>query len=58
MMIANGGSMKCDGHCENVKLEMSDYSWKTHMFVIKVGGCEIILGDEWLRRLVPRLPSS
>jgi hypothetical protein len=38
IMIANGGSMKCGGPCENVKLRMGDYSLKTHIFTIEMGG--------------------
>jgi hypothetical protein len=51
VMIANGGSMKCGGPCENVWLQMDDYSLKTHMFDIEMGGCDIVLGVEWLRTL-------
>jgi hypothetical protein len=51
IMIANGDSMKCGGHCENVMLQMGDYSLKTHMFVIEMGGCEIVLGVEQLQIL-------
>jgi hypothetical protein len=44
----NGGTMKCGGHCEDVKLQMGDYHLKTHMFSISMGGCDIVLGMEWL----------
>ena len=43
-MIANGGSMKCGGHCENVRLQIGDYHLKSHMFAIDMGGCDIVLG--------------
>ena len=43
--------MKCDDHCENFKLQMGDYQLKTHMFSIHMGGCDIVLGAEWLRTL-------
>ena len=52
-MIDNGGTMKYGGQCENVKLQMRYYQLKTHMFVIGMGGCDIILGGEWLRTLGP-----
>jgi hypothetical protein len=48
IMIANGGSMKCGGHCENARLQLGDYYLKTHMFSIEMGGCDIALGVEWL----------
>jgi hypothetical protein len=53
ILIADGGIMKCGGHCENVKLQMGDYHLKTHMFPISMGGCDIVLGMEWLHTLGP-----
>jgi hypothetical protein len=44
IMIANGGSMKCGGHYENVHLQIGDYHLKSHMFSIDMGGCDIVLG--------------
>jgi hypothetical protein len=55
IMIANGGSMKCGGRYENVCLQIGDYHLKSHMFVIDMGGCDIVLGVEWLRTLGPIL---
>eukprot|EP00253_Pinus_taeda_P012385 PITA_12385 len=53
VQIADGGTMKCEGRCENVKLQMGDYQLKTHMFSIHMVGCDIVLGAEWLRTLGP-----
>jgi hypothetical protein len=46
IMIANGGSMKCGGCRENVCLQIGDYHLKSHMFVIDMGGCDIVLGGD------------
>jgi len=54
-MTANGGSMKCGGHYGNVCIQMGHYQLKTHMFSIDMGGCDIVLGVEWLRTLGPIL---
>jgi hypothetical protein len=54
-MIANGGSMKCGGRCENVHFQIGDYHLKSHMFAIDMGGCDIVLGADWLRTLGPIL---
>jgi hypothetical protein len=54
-MISNGGSMKCGGHCENVCLQIGDYHLKSHIFSIDMGGCDIMLGADWLRTLGPIL---
>jgi hypothetical protein len=53
IMIVNGGSMKCGGRCENVCLQIGDYHLKSHMFAIDMGGCDIVLGADWLRTLGP-----
>ena len=53
VLIADEGTMKCEGHCENIKLQMGDYHLKAHMFANEMGGCEIVLGAEWLRTLGP-----
>jgi hypothetical protein len=50
-MIANGGFMKCGGHCENLRLQMGYFSLKMHMFSIEMSGCDIVLGVECLRTL-------
>jgi hypothetical protein len=55
IMIAKGGSMKCGGHCENVRLQIGDYHLKSQMFAIDMGGCDIVLGVDWLRTLGPIL---
>ena len=52
-MISNGGTMKCGGCCENVHLQIGHYHLKCHMFAIDMGGCDIVLGDEWLYTLGP-----
>jgi hypothetical protein len=51
IIITNGGTMNYGGHCENVKPQMGDYRMKTHMFFISMGGCDIVLGVEWLHTL-------
>jgi hypothetical protein len=53
IMIVNGGSMKCGGSCENVCLQIGQYHMKSHMFSIDMGGCDIVLGVEWLRTMSP-----
>jgi hypothetical protein len=53
ILLANGGTMKRGGCCENFKLQMGDYHLKNHMFSIAMGGCDIVLGMEWLHTLEP-----
>jgi hypothetical protein len=54
IMIINGSYMKCGGLCENVHLQISQYHMKS-MFSIDMGGCDIVLGAEWIRNLSPIL---
>jgi hypothetical protein len=42
IMIANGGSVKCGGHCENLCLQIGQYDMKSHMFSINMGSCDIV----------------
>jgi hypothetical protein len=32
---------------------MGDYHLKNHLFSIDMGGCDIVLGEEWLHMLGP-----
>jgi len=51
IMIANAGMMKCGGKCENVKLQMGDYQFKSHMFDIEMVSSDVVHLVEWLRTL-------
>jgi hypothetical protein len=53
IMITNGSFMKCGGCCKNVCLQIGQYHLKSHMFSINMGGCDSVLGDEWLLTLSP-----
>jgi hypothetical protein len=55
IMIANGGSMKCGGRCENVHHQIGENHLKSHMLAIDMGGCDVVLGAEWLQTLGPIL---
>jgi len=51
ILIANSGSMKCGGCCENVCLQIGQYHMKSHIFSLDMGGCNIVLGVDWIRNL-------
>jgi len=53
VLITDGGTMKFEGYCENIKLQMRDYHSKTEMFSIEMGGCNIVLGVEWWHKCFP-----
>lgn len=50
-MVGNGGKIACKGTCQNVKLSMGQYTLKSDMYVLPLGGCDIVLEIQWLRTL-------
>ena len=55
VMIANGGTLPCKGKCRNVHISIGDYNLCSNMFAMPLGGCDVILGTQWLRTLGPIL---
>ena len=54
-MVANGGTLPCKGKCGNVLISMGDYNLRSDMFALPLGGCDVVLGAQWLRTLGPIL---
>ena len=54
-MIANGGTLPSKGKCHNVRISMGDYILRSHMFSLPLGGCDAVLGAQWLHTLGPIL---
>ena len=54
-MIANGGTLPYKGKCCNVHISMGDYNLRSDMFALPLGGCDVVLGAQWLRTLGPIL---
>ena len=55
VMIANGGTLPCKGKCRNVHISLGDYTLHSNMFSMPLGGCDVILGTQWLHTLGPIL---
>ena len=51
VLIANGGIVSCLGKCHSIKLSMGDYQLDIPMYVISMGGADIVLGVQWLTTL-------
>jgi len=51
VMVGNEGKIACKGTCHNVKLSMGHYTLKSDMYTLPLGGCDIVLGVQWLRTL-------
>ncbi|KAF9666088.1 hypothetical protein SADUNF_Sadunf16G0192400 [Salix dunnii] len=55
VMIADGGQVPCKGSCAAVPLTIGRYGYTSDMFALQLGGCDIVLGVQWLRTLSPVL---
>lgn len=51
VMVINRGKIACKGTCHNVKLSMDHYTLKSDMYALPLGGCDIVLGVQWLKTL-------
>ena len=47
-LVANGGTLPCKGKCRNVHIYMGDYNLCSDMFSLTLGGCDVVLGAQWL----------
>ena len=54
-MVANGSTLPCKGKCRNVCIFIGDYNLRSNMFSMPLGGCDVILGTQWLHTLGPIL---
>ena len=54
-MVANGSTLPCKGKCRNVHIYIGDYNLHSKMFSMPLGGCDVILGTQWLHALGPIL---
>ena len=54
-MVANGSTLPYKGKCCNVCISIGYYNLRSNMFVMPLGGCDVILGTQWLCTLGPIL---
>jgi hypothetical protein len=53
--VPNGDRVPCAGICRNVAIFIGHEEFAVDLFVIQLGGFDIVLGCEWLRTLGPIL---
>jgi hypothetical protein len=53
--IANGDRIACVGVCPAVPITIGSERFDIDIFIIPLGGCEMVLGCQWLRTLGPIL---
>jgi hypothetical protein len=46
VLIANERSIDCGGKCHNIKFSMGEYNLEIPMYVVPIGGADVVLGIE------------
>lgn len=54
-MVANGDKLTSIGYCKEVTLSIQGVPVFTDLYLLKLEGCEVVLGAHWLRTLGPVL---
>lgn len=49
--MANGATLPCIGYYKAIPLKLQDYSCVANLYVLKLGGCDLVLGVDWLKDL-------
>ena len=53
--IADGSRLWSEGSCSDIKLLIQGNQFVTRAYTIQLGGCDIVLGIQWLKSLGPIL---
>jgi hypothetical protein len=51
--VANGDSIQSEGQCSGVSLKVQGVILTTEFYILTLGGCDMVLGVQWLRTLGP-----
>ena len=51
VQVANGDTLPCLGCCKAVLLKMQCCNILANLFLLTLGGCDVVLGVDWLRSL-------
>ncbi|XP_042950388.1 uncharacterized protein LOC122282508 [Carya illinoinensis] len=49
--VANGDSLPCQGYCRVVSIQLQNLGVKANLYLLTLGGCDVVLGVDWLRGL-------
>jgi hypothetical protein len=55
VMVANGATIPCRGYCETAQMSLQGSVFNPNLYLLTLGGCDLVLGVEWLRMLGPML---
>lgn len=53
--VANGDVLTSQGKCTSVAMQIQGTSFTTYFFTLSLGGCDVVLGVQWLLSLCPVL---
>ena len=51
VQVANEDTLPCQGCCKAVLLKMQSCKVLANLFLLNLGGCDVVLGVDWLRSL-------
>lgn len=51
--IANGNKLNCDSICSGLKWQVQNEMFEKDFRVLKLGGCDMVLGMDWIDSLAP-----
>ena len=54
-MVANGETLVSHGMCPNLLFSIQQYEFTADFYLLEFGGCDMVLGAEWLQTLGPIL---
>lgn len=50
--VANGQLMTSEGKCPAMSMKVQGNNFCTEFYVLTLGGCDLVLGIQWLRRVL------
>jgi len=48
VQVANGDTFSCQGCCKTILLKMQSCKVLANLFLLTLGGCDVVLGVDWL----------
>ncbi|XP_042953537.1 uncharacterized protein LOC122290073 [Carya illinoinensis] len=53
VQVANGAIIQSEGHCDSVPLKVQGIQFCPPLYILELGGCDVVLGVNWLGTLGP-----
>ena len=49
--VANGDNIPCIDYCRAVAIHLKNFKTNANLYVLTLGGCDVVLGVDWLSSL-------